>query len=184
MIKSTIIMSNYFINKQMKLSIFSCFILTLTIQSQIAINLGPFNTSISDPIAKSQERRATSVDRLMLPKITAMAVQATAVKTFVVNYENSLRIISPALLFYQTIVRAFLDQCIQYIVAKSSFAGSIPGLSKLAAKTRLISFFQTRKIRTLKDELRTLFKLDNYMTEGERKVILLDIIDRALKIAI
>ena len=85
---------------------------------------------------------------------------------------------------YQTIVRAFLDQCIQYIVAKNSFAGSIPGLSKLAAKTRLISFFQTRKIRTLKDELRTLFKLDNYMTEGERKVILLDIIDRALKIAI
>ena len=81
-------------------------------------------------------------------------------------------------------VRNFLNSCISYIVSKNSIAGNIPGLSKLAAKMRLVSAFKTYKINNLKDEVDVMFASDNYMTEGERKVLLLDIIDRALLLTI
>ena len=177
--------SNSLINKQMKLSVFSCFILALTIQSQIiVIPLGPFFTAIPDPLSKSQERRATSVDRLMLPSVTTMATESALVSTLVVEYDNSLRIISPLLINHQVFTDVFLDACMVHIAKKSSFTANIPGLGKLATKIMLITEFRKNKIRTLKNELEALYETDNFMTEGERKIILLDIIDRALKIAI
>lgn len=168
----------------MRLIVFICFLFITKVEAQIIINLGPFKSSFPDPLAKSQEKRATSVDRKMIPKATMMAVETQLVRKFVVDYENSLSTISSVLNLKKSEVNDFLDDCIGYIVAKNSISGSIPGLSKLATKLRLVSLFQTNKIRTLKSELKSLFKIDNYMTEGERKIILLDIIDRALQITI
>lgn len=168
----------------MKLSIIIYFLFVLNVQSQIVINLGPFKSLFPDPLSKSQEKRATSVDRQMIPKVIAMAVETQAVRKFVIDYENSLRIINFTLMRMKFETKRFLDDCIDYIIAKNSIAGSIPGLSKLANKTRLIAHFQTNKIRTLKTELEEIFKTDNYMTEGERKMLVLDIIDRALKITL
>ncbi len=171
-------------HKQMKLSVFIYIIFTLSVQSQIVINLGPYKSNFPDPLAKSQEKRASSVDNQIFTKVTAMAVETQLVRKFVVDYENSLKIINPTLILSQFQVKIFLNKCIDYIVAKNSFIGNIPGLSKLATKMRLIAFFETNKIRTLKTELTALFALDNPITEGERKVLLLDIIDRALQIII
>lgn len=168
----------------MRLSIIICFLFVLNVQSQAVLNFGPFKISIPDPLSKSQEKRATSVDRLMVPKVTGMAVETHVVRESVVNYENSLSTINPALITLQTEVRSFLNDCIDYILEKNSISGSIPGLSKLARKMSLIANFQTRKISTLKDELGNIFKTDNYMTEGERKMLVLGIIDRALKITL
>jgi hypothetical protein len=168
----------------MKFTIFLCLICTLSIHSQIVINIGPFNSNIPDPLGNSQETRATSEDRKMIPKVTVMAAGIQTVKKFVVDYEKSLETISSPLESKKDEVDDFLDECIDYIVAKNSISGSIPGLSKLAVKIRLIALFQTSKIRSLKTELKDLFKKDNYMTEGERKVILLEIIDRALQLTI
>lgn len=168
----------------MKIKIFLFLIFTVSVHSQIVISIGPVYTSLPDPLSQSQEKRATSIDKKMSPKVTTMASEVQAVRTFVVDYEKSLATISSALKAKEREVDDFLDNCISYIVAKNSISGNIPGLSKLAAKSRLIEFFQTNKIRTLKTELKTLFKTDNYMTEGERKVLLLDIIDRALQLTI
>lgn len=168
----------------MKFSALASLMVVLNLHSQAVVNLGPFSSSFPDPLSKSQEKRATSVDRKMLVKVTAIAFEAQGVKKFVIDYENSLTIISPDLILKKEKTDRFLSHCINYIIAKNSMAGNIPGLSKLAAKMKIISFFKTNKIRTLKSELNTLFKIDNYMTEGERKVILLEIIDRALKITI
>ncbi len=168
----------------MKLNLITYLLFTLHIQAQITISLGPFKSSFPDPLAKSQEKRATSVDRQMIPSVTAMALETQAVKKFVVDSENSLKTINSSLNFKKTEVNNFLNDCIDYIVAKNSISGAIPGLSKLATKIRLIALFQTNKIRTLKDELKSLFKTDNYMTEGERKILMLDIIDRALQITL
>jgi hypothetical protein len=168
----------------MKFTIFLCLIYTLSMHSQIVINIGPFNSNLQDPLGNSQETRATSEDRKMIPKVTAMATEIQAVRKFVVDYEKSLETISSPLESKKKEVDDFLDECISYIVAKNSITGNIPGLKKLAVKSRLIEFFQTNKIRSLKTELKDLFKTDNYMTEGERKVILLGIIDRALQLTI
>ncbi|MFB3390094.1 hypothetical protein [Flavobacterium sp. LAR06] len=168
----------------MKFTVFICLIFTLNVHSQIQIWIGPIYTNFPDPVAQAQEKRATSADKKMLPKVFKMATEVQVVRKFVVDYESSLGTISPALKSKQREVDDFLDECINYIVAKSSISGNIPGLSKLATKSRLIEIFQTNKIRTLKDELKTLFKTDNYMTEGERKVLLLDIIDRALQLTV
>ena len=168
----------------MKLSVMIYIFFVLSAQSQVVINLGPFKSSFPDPLSKSQEKRATSVDRQMVPKVTAMAVKTQVVRKFVVDYENSLRTINPTLITLRIETRRFLNDCINYIIAKNSISGSIPGLSKFANKMRLIAFFQTRKIRTLKDELERIFRIDNYMTEGERKMLVLGIIDRALKITL
>lgn len=157
---------------------------TANIQAQVVINLGPFKSTFPDPFAKSQEKRATSVDGQMVPKITTMAVETQIVRKFVIDYENSLRTISSALRNIQVSANFFLDECISYIVAKNSIAGNIPGLSKLAIKMRLIATFKTNKIRNLKLELENIYKTDNYMTEGERKILVLDIIDRALQITL
>lgn len=168
----------------MKFTIFLCLICALSAHSQIVINIGPVKSSFPDPLGNSQEKRATSEDRKMIPKVTAMAVGIQTVRKFVLDYEKSLETISSPLESKKDEVDDFLDECISYIVAKSSIAGNIPGLKKVAAKSRLIEFFQTNKIRSLKTELKDLFKTDNYMTEGERKVILLEIIDRALQLTI
>ena len=168
----------------MRLSIIIYFLFVLNVQSQIVINLGPFKSSFPDPLSKFQEKRATSVDRQMIPKVTIMATETQLVRKFVVDYENSLSTINPALITLRIEVRRFLDECIDYINAKNSISGSIPGLSKLSRKMRLIALFQTLKIRTLKNELEKIFKTDNYMTEGERKMFVLNIIDRALKITL
>lgn len=166
----------------MKLIVFLLFI--ANIKAQVVINLGPYKSSFSDPFAKSQERRATSVDLQMAPKVTAMAVETQLVRKFVVDYENSLKTIRPALRTIETDTNYFLDKCISYIVAKNSIAGNIPGLSRLVIKMRLIATFKTNKIRVLKTELTNIYKTDNYMTEGERKILVLDIIDRALQITL
>ena len=168
----------------MKLSVMIYIFFVLSVQSQVVINLGPFKSSFPDPLSKSQEKRATSVDRQMVPKVTTMAVEVQVVRKFVVDYENSLSTINPTLTALRIEVRRFLNDCIDYIIAENSISGNIPGLSKLANKLRLIALFQTNKIRTLKDELEAIFKTDNYMTEGERKILVLDIIDRALEITI
>ena len=120
----------------------------------------------------------------MAPKVTAMAVETQLVRKFVVDYENSLKTIRPALRTIETDTNYFLDKCISYIVAKNSIAGNIPGLSRLVIKMRLIATFKTNKIRVLKTELTNIYKTDNYMTEGERKILVLDIIDRALQITL
>lgn len=177
-------MSHLYKFKRMKLSIMIYIYFVLSVQSQAVINLGPFSSSFPDPLSKSQENRATSVDRKTVPKVTAMVAKTQIVKNFVVDYENSLSTINPTLSVFQIEVKRFLNDCIDYIIAKNSISGNIPGLSKLANKLRLIALFQTNKIRTLKEELETIFKTDNYMTEGERKILVLDIIDRALKITI
>lgn len=166
----------------MKLIVFLLFI--ANIKAQVVINLGPYKSFFPDPFAKSQERRATSVDLQMAPKVTAMAVETQLVRKFVVDYENSLKTISPALRTIETDTKYFLDKCISYIVAKNSIAGNIPGLSGLVVKMRLIATFKTNKIRVLKTELTNIYKTDNYMTEGERKILVLDIIDRALQITL
>lgn len=168
----------------MKLSVMVYIFFVQSVQSQAVINLGPFKSSFPDPLSKSQEKRATSVDRQMIPKVTTMAAEIQVVKKFVIDYENSLRIINPVLMEMQFETRRFLNDCIDYIIAKNSIVGSIPGLSKLANKTRLIALFQTNKIRSLRTELKKIFKSDNFMTEGERKMLVLDIIDRALKITL
>lgn len=168
----------------MRFIIFLGLAITLNTYSQAVINVGPINTSIPDFLGNPQEERATSEDLKMIPKVAAMAAATQAVKTFVVDYEKSLETISGALKLKEKETDKFLDKCIDYIVAKNSIAGNIPGLKKLAAKSRLISFFQTKKIRNLKKELEDLFKTDNYMTEGERKILLLNIIDRALRLTI
>ncbi|MCX2681920.1 hypothetical protein OOZ15_18355 [Galbibacter sp. EGI 63066] len=166
------------------LYIFSFLLFTTSVSSQVVIHLGPFNSNFPDPLAHSQERRALSIDRQMIPKLTAMAMETQTVKKFIVDYENSLSEISNSLSFQKFETDRFLDRCIEYIVAKNSISGNIPGLSSLARKMSIITAADVRKIRSLKTELNTLFKRDNYMTEGERKVILLDIIDRAIKISI
>jgi hypothetical protein len=166
----------------MKIIIFLLFVANL--QAQAVINLGPFKSNFSDPIAKSQEKRATSVDQQMVPKVTVMAVETQIVRKFVVDYENSLRTISPQLKGIETDTKYFLDKCISYIVAKHSIVGNIPGLSRLVIKLRLIATFKTNKIRVLKTELVNIYKTDNYMTEGERKILVLDIVDRALQITL
>lgn len=166
------------------LYVFILMFCTANVASQVVINLGPFRSNFPDPLAHSQEKRALSVDRKMIPKVTAMAVETQAVRKFVVDYKDSLSRVSISLILQKTQTNLFLDKCIDYIVAKNSIAGSIPGLSGVARKMSLITTASVRKIRSLKAEVTTLFKIDNYMTEGERKVILLDIIDRALKIAI
>lgn len=160
--------------------------LLLALQSypQLIIPIGPIITKIQDPLAQGQEKRATTEDKKMLPKITAMAVEIQLVKKFVTDYEKSLGTINPFMKSKEMEINDFLDECINYIVAKNSIAANIPGLSKVAAKSRLISLFQTNKIRSLKTELKSVFKTDNYMTEAERKVLLLDLIDRALQLTI
>lgn len=155
-----------------------------TIRSQAFVNLGPYTTYIQDPFAKSQEKRATSVDREILFKLVLITAEVKASEEFVKEYKTSLSSISLSLSAKKLEVRNFLNSCISYIVAKNSIQGNIPGLSKLATKMRLVSAFKTHKIRVLKDEADVLFASDNYMTEGERKVLLLDIIDRALLITI
>lgn len=169
---------------QMKLSLVLYIFFMINTYGQIVINLGPFKSYFPDPLAKSQEKRATSVDRQMIPKVTAMAIETQAVRKFVNDYKNSLSTINPALQLTRSEANRFLNDCIDYIVAKNSVVGTIPGLSKLATKMRLISLFETNKIRSLKTELTKLFHVNNYMTEGERKLLLLDIIDRALQITI
>lgn len=166
----------------MKLRLITYLLFTLNIQAQAVINLGPFKSSFPDPLSKSQEKRATSEDKKMSLKLIVIVAETQAVRKFVIDYENSLKTINPRLSSMQSDTRRFLNDCIDYIIAKNSIAGNIPGLSKLAHKTRLIAHFQTNKIRTLKDELKKIFKTDNFMTEGERKMLVLDIIDRALKI--
>jgi hypothetical protein len=168
----------------MKFNIFFCLIYTLSVHSQLVVPIGPLYTYLPDPVAHGQERRATNEDLKMLPKVLTMSTETQVVKKFVVDYEKSLETINSALKLKEKEVDDFLDECINYIVAKSSVSGTIPGLSKIAAKSRLIEYFQTNKIRTLKSELKTVFKTDNYMTEGERKVLLLDIIGRALELTI
>lgn len=168
----------------MRLSIIIYFLFVLNVHSQTIANLGPFNSRFPDPLSKSQEKRATSVDKQMLPKVTLMAGEIVAVRELVVDYENSLSTINPALIIFRNEVKSFLDECIDYIFAKKSISGNIPGLSKLAKKMTLIAYFQIRKINTLKDELEIMFRTDNFMTEGERKMLVLGIIDRALKITL
>jgi hypothetical protein len=154
------------------------------IKAQVVINLGPYKSNFPDPFAKSQEKRATKVDSQMVPKVMAMAVETQIVRKFVVDYENSLKTISQELIVIQTNTKSFLEKCNSYIVAKSSISGNIPGLSRLVVKLRLIAAFKTHKIRVLKTELKNIYKTDNYMTEGERKILVLDIIDRALEITL
>ncbi|WP_166923412.1 hypothetical protein [Flavobacterium poyangense] len=166
------------------MSIFLYLIFTWSVNSQIVINVGPYSTYFPDPLAHSQENRAASEDLKMIPKVSLMATEVQLSKDLVVDYEKSLETISSSMNLRQKEIDHFLDECIDYIVAKSSISGNIPGLSKIATKSRLIAFTQTNKIRTLKAELKTVFKTDNYMTEGERKILLLDIIDRALYLTI
>lgn len=168
----------------MKWNLFLFLIFTWSVNSQIVIHLGPFKSFLPDPAAHSQENRATSEDAKMIPKVSTMATEIQASKELIVDYEKSLETISSSMKSREKEIDDFLDECIDYIVAKNSISGNIPGLSKLATKSRLISFTETNKIRTLKKELKTVFKTDNYMTEGERKILLLNIIERALYLTI
>jgi len=167
-------------HKYLKLSMVISLIGVMSLQSQIF--LGPFNSSFPDPFAKSQEKRAMEEDKILSGVIGLIALEAQAVKDLVVNYDKSLHKISGALRKNITNTKGILNQCEKYIDSKSSIAILFPGLSE--SKMKLIKGFKKDKIVKLRAELDKILKVDNYMTEGERKILLLDIIDRALKITI
>jgi predicted polyphosphate/ATP-dependent NAD kinase len=154
----------------------------MSLQSQIF--LGPFNSSIPFPFSTSQEKKAMEFDQTLSVEIALIAGKAVVVKKLVVDYEKSLHKISDALRKNITNTKGILKQCVDYIDSKSSIASFLPGLSKSRRKMKLINDFKKIKIYKLKIELNKILSVDNYMTEGERKILLLDIIDRALKITI
>jgi hypothetical protein len=168
--------------KCLKLSMVISLIGVMSLQSQIF--LGPFNSSIPFPFAKSQEKRAMEEDKILSGVIGLIALEAQGAKKLVVDYEKSLHKISPRLKYYITKTNRILNKCEKYIDSKSSIASLFPGLSKSERKMKLIKGFKKNKIFKLRAELDKILKVDNYMTEGERKILLLDIIDRALKITI
>jgi hypothetical protein len=173
--------------KYLKLSTVIAIIGVMSLQSQIFV--GPFNSSIPFPFATSQEKRAMAFDKILAVEIPVIAVEAQLVKDFVVNYDKSLNKISPALRKNITNTKGILKQCENYIDSKSSIASFLPGLSKpnkekSMRKMKLINLFKKKKIDKLRAELDKILRVDNHMTEGERKILLLDIIDRALKITI
>jgi hypothetical protein len=168
--------------KCLKLSMVISLIGVMSLQSQIF--LGPFNSSIPFPFAKSQEKRAMEEDKILSGVIGLIALEAQGAKKLVVDYEKSLHKIRDALRKNITNTKGILKQCVDYIDSKSSIASFLPGLSKSRRKMILINDFKKIKIVKLKIELNNILKVDNHMTEGERKILLLDIIDRALKITI
>jgi len=170
-------------HKYLELSILISIIGVMSLQSQVAV--GPFYTSISDPFAKSQEKKAMAVDRILSVKIGLMASALTlGAKKFVVDYEKSLNSIHKKLKNNIDNTLIILRLCEKYIDSKSSIASFLPGLSKSRRKMKLIKNFKKNKIYKLMNELVKIKESDNYMTEGERKILLLDIIDKALKITI
>ena len=175
-------------HKYLELSILISIIGVMSLQSQVAV--GPFYTSIPDPVAKSQEKKAMAVDRILSVKIGLMASALTlGAKKFVVDYEKSLNSIHKKLKNNIDNTLIILRQCKKYIDSKSSIAFLLPGLSKATKdesirKMKLIKKFKKNKIYKLMNELVKIKESDNYMTEGERKILLLDIIDKALKITI
>ena len=173
--------------KYLKLSMVITLIGVMSLQSQIF--LGPFNSSIPFPFSTSQEKRATSVDKDIAKELGLIVGAALGVKNLVVNYDKSLNKISGALIKNITNTKRILNQCKNYIDSKSSIASFLPGLSKpnkekSERKMKLINLFKKEKIDKLRAELDNILRVDNHMTEGERKILLLDIIDRALKITI
>jgi hypothetical protein len=174
-------------NKYLKLSIVISIIGVMSLQSQVFI--GPFSSSIPFPFALSQEKRALSFDQTLSVEIALIAGKAVVVKKLVVDYEKSLNKISAQLRNnIEKTKGIILKQCENYIDSKSSIASFLPGYTQTKEeskrKMKLINRFKKNKIDKLRAELDKILSVDNYMTEGERKILLLDIIDRALKITI
>ena len=181
--KTYVTVSKY---KYLKLSMVISIIGVMSLQSQIF--LGPFNSSIPFPFSTSQEKKAMEFDKILAFKIPVIAVEAQGAKKLVVDYEKSLNKISDALRKNITNTKGILKQCVDYIDSKSSIASFLPGYTQTKEESKrkmeLINDFKKIKIYKLKIELNKILSVDNYMTEGERKILLLDIIDRALKITI
>jgi hypothetical protein len=167
-------------HKQLKLRILMVLIVSMSLQSQAQVTI---TSSIPFPFSTSQEKRATSVDKDIAAELVVMVGAAFGVEELVEEYEDSLSSVS-SLEGDMTRTGEVLNLCIDYISAKISIATQLPGLSKLRQKMVWIVSFKTKKIHELEKELINIKKSDNYMTEGERKILLLDIIDRALKITI
>jgi hypothetical protein len=168
-------------HKQLKLRVLMVLIVSMSLQSQAqSITI---KSSIPFPFSTSQEKRATSVDKDIAAELGLIVGAAFGVEELVEEYEDSLSSVS-SLEGDMTRTGEVLNLCQEYISAKISIVTQLPGFSKLTKKMFWIVSFKTRKIYELKKELVNIKKSDNYMTEGERKILLLDIIDRALKITI
>ena len=167
-------------HKQLKLRILMVLIVSMSLQSQAQVTI---KSSIPFPFSTSQEKRATSVDKDIAAELGLIVGAAFGVEELVEEYEDSLSSVS-SLEGDMTRTGVVLNLCQEYISAKISIVTQLPGFSKLTKKMFWIVSFKTRKIYELKKELVNIKKSDNYMTEGERKILLLDIIDRALKITI
>jgi hypothetical protein len=167
-------------HKQLKLRILMVLIVSMSLQSQAQLTI---KSSIPFPFSTSQEKRATSVDKDIAKELALIAVAALGVKKLVEDYEDSLSIVY-SLEGDMKRTEEVLNLCQEYISAKISIVTQLPGFSKLRQKMAWIVSFKTRKIDEIKKELVKIRESDNYMTEGERKILLLDIIDRALKITI
>ena len=167
-------------HKQLKLRILMVLIVSMSLQSQAQLTI---KSSIPFPFSTSQEKRATSVDKDIAAELALIVGAAFGVEELVEDYEDSLSSVS-SLEGDMTRTGEVLNLCQEYISAKISIVTQLPGFSKLRQKMAWIVSFKTRKIDEIKKELVKIRESDNYMTEGERKILLLDIIDRALKITI
>ena len=152
--------------------------------SQWNIWLGPFNSSIPDPWAISQEKRAVKTEFKIGSSLAgpsaAMKLAATHVNDYAVSLTNVASSASAS-----GPIQSFLTACSTYINAKFWTSGiSLPPLKIFSIKNGIALSLKQKKLTEINKDFLDIVNPLNPMTETERKSLQLINIRRALKICL